>query len=71
MPLNSSLCSRRLEVVGARKNGSDEWLSPFFFFLARSVFVRGTHKEMKPKAALLKLWEKGALIAYLFAVLPS
>ena len=30
----------------------------FFFFLARSVFVGRTHKEMKPKAALLKLWEK-------------
>ena len=37
---------------------TDQWLSPFFFFLARSVFVGRTHKEMKPKAALLKLWEK-------------
>ena len=84
MPLVSSysLRSRRLEVVGARKNGS--FLRPLipstsyagysywpvaqslFFFLARSVLVGRTHKEMKPKAALLKLWGKKERLLYIY-----
>ena len=36
------------------------------FFLARSVFVRRTHKEMKPKAALLKLWGKKEHLLHIY-----
>lgn len=37
-----------------------------FFFLARSVLVGRTHKEMKPKPALLKLWVKKERLLYIY-----
>ena len=54
MPLNSSLCSRRLEVVGARKNGSDEWLSPFFFFSSKRL-CKGHAQRNEAKGSLAKI----------------